>query len=149
MMGVMAGLAYEGLELDFRFNYNASGDGYGINHKWGRYPGFNKSIVEDFSTADSKIYGVWAMYDCGKIGLGGVSFHTSWVQAMRSESGQSAGPDTSEFDVTINYKPPHEILAGLFLQVRGAWVSFNDQPGAYTPAINDYRFTVNYEIPLL
>ena len=102
-----------------------------------------------FSVIGTILGGIWANYSFKEIGAPGLDFKTNYVIGVRSESGKAAGPDTAEYDATIEYRFQQKWLSGLWIQIRGAWVSYYDNPGDYTPAINDYRFIFNYEIPLL
>ena len=149
MVGVATGLKYEGFTAEFRFNYNTPASGFKFKSPFGRYLGYTKSIVENFNTPDTQIYGAWLSYDFGKIGAKGLKFKTNYTSAVRQATGSNAGPDLQEFDVTLDYKIKEGFFKGLWFRARGAWVSFDDTPGSYKEAINDYRFYINYEISLL
>ncbi|WOO41716.1 OprD family outer membrane porin [Rubellicoccus peritrichatus] len=158
VIGLLAGVSYEGFAASLRYNYNFGGVGialngaansFGIQSPWGRFPSFNKSTVLDRNTADTAIYGIWASYNFNALSsqLEGLEFSTSYTYASIEASSLRADESNGEFDITLKYTIP--ALKGLFFEARGSWVSFNDRPGSYVPAINDYRLYLNYTIPLL
>lgn len=159
MAGALAGVSYGGLSASFRFNHVFDGVGgarflvgitnFGMQSPWGRYPGFTKSTVLDYNNADSSMYGLFASYDFGALTseLNGLEFATSYVIQERRDSGKGAGADQNEFDLILKYQPP--FAEGLTFDIRGSWISTYNSPGASADATNDYRFIVNYTLPLL
>lgn len=160
MAGLFAGSSYKGLSLSFRFNHVFDGTGsnttggpaqFGFQSPWGRYPGFTKSTLLDYRDPESTMYGLFASYDFGELSseLAGLKFATSYVFQSRPDTGAGRGPDQNEFDLILQYKP--SFIKGLSFDIRGSFVSAYDAPTGLpsAPAVNDYRFTVNYTLPLL
>lgn len=158
MIGLMAGASYQGLALSFRYNQNFGGVGtnpagattsFGMASPWGRFPAFNKSTVSDYREADMSAYGIWASWDAGQTvkALDGLKFAVSYVIGTLEASSLKNFKEENELDFILKYKVPQ--IKGLAFEFRSSYVSFQDRPGTYTPAINDYRAYCTYSIPLL
>lgn len=54
-------------------------------------------------------------------------------------------PDRTEYDVTVDWKPPTGLLKGLWLRARANYIDIagDDED------VRDYRVILNYEIPFL
>jgi len=57
-------------------------------------------------------------------------------------------PNLNEYDITVDYKPPEGLLEGLWLRARAAFLNI-DGDGENRTSVKDYRFIINYSIPLL
>lgn len=157
--GAFVSLGYEGFVLGLGITRN-SGDGI-VRHPWGRYPGFNKSIVLDFNRAGEQTYGIWLSHDFGHdapdsrlalLRVPGLGVATSWVLGKTPKTGPFAAPDEREFDVTIDYRFhgwTSDWMKGLWLRARFAFIGFDGLPDSGPTAINDYRFILNYDLPPL
>lgn len=158
LLGGVAGLNYQGLELSLRLNGNFGGTGttptgapsqFGLRSPWGRFPSFNKATIADFNMPEATVYGIWLSYDLGHLNPScqGLGMAANYVFADRQTTGPAAGPNQGELDITLHYDVP--ALKGLSLKLQGSWLSYDDRPGSYTAAVNDYRVTINYSVPLL
>jgi hypothetical protein len=74
----------------------------------------------------------------------------AWLHAQRSspDSGSNTSPDQWEFDMTVDYRVQSELLNGLWLRARAAFVDQDDDV-AGARDIDDIRFIINYDIPIL
>jgi len=77
-------------------------------------------------------------------GLPGLSVFANYASGDTPDTGAGASPDQDEPDFTIDYRFGGK-LENLWLRARAAHV---DQDGAGAVDQDDYRFIVNYTIPL-
>ena len=145
-----AGVAYR--ELTFTLGGSVTGDGNTIQAPWGSFPGYLSLIQEDFDRANEKAVLVGVAYDFSKLitpGLGAfVNIAYGW-DAIDPKT-RAAAPDQTEYDLTIDYRPPSGFLLlpttrNLWLRLRGVILDRQDanQLGWQV------RFILNWEIPIL
>jgi hypothetical protein len=64
------------------------------------------------------------------------------------DSGSNASPDQREFDITVDYRFQSDLLKGLWLRARAAFVDQdNDVAGASD--VDDIRVILNYDLLIL
>jgi len=112
---------------------------------FGGYPGFASIIVQDFNRAGEDAWLVGLSYEFSRFGLDGLSAFSNFVDSDTPDNGSAASPDQQELDFTVDYRFPGELLKGLWIRARAAFV---DQDGTGADDINDYRVILNYSIPL-
>ncbi len=145
-----AGVAHR--ELTVTVGGSITGDGHTIQAPWGSFPGYLSLIQEDFQRADEKAILVGVAYDFSKLvtpGLGAfVNVAYGW-DAIDPKT-RAAAPDQTEYDLTIDYRPPSGFLLlpttrNLWFRLRGVILDREnaDQLGWQV------RFIVNWEIPIL
>jgi hypothetical protein len=145
-----AGVGYR--ELTVTLGGSITGDGHTIQAPWGSFPGYLSLIQEDFQRADEKAILVGVAYDFSKLvtpGLGAfVNIAHGW-DAIDPKT-RAAAPDQTEYDLTIDYRPPSGFLLlpttrNLWFRLRGVILDREnaDQLGWQV------RFIVNWEIPIL
>ena len=145
-----AGVAYR--ELTLTLGGSVTGDGHTIQAPWGSFPGYLSLIQEDFQRANEKAVLVGVAYDFSKLltpGLGAfVNIAYGW-DAIDPKT-RAAAPDQTEYDLTIDYRPPRGFLPApvtrnLWLRLRGVILDREnaDQLGWQV------RFILNWEIPIL
>ena len=82
-----------------------------------------------------------------------ISLHTglsSFINVVWGSDAENAAtgsglPDRTEYDITIDYKPPKGLFQGFWLRARANYIDI-DGDGQ---DVRDYRLTLNYEIPFL
>ena len=122
-------------------------DEHGIRSPFGGRPSYLSAILADFDRAGENAWLVGLTYHLTRFGLDGVSASTKYAQGFTPDSGKSASPDQTEFDLTIDIRPDRwRLLKGFWLRARMAVL---DQDGPTGRDIIDYRIILNYEIPLL
>jgi len=112
---------------------------------FGGYPGFASVIVQDFNRAGEDAWLIGLSYKFSRFGLDGLSAFSNFVDSDTPDNGSAASPDQQELDFTVDYRFSGELLEGLWIRARAAFV---DQNGSDADDINDYRIIVNYSIPL-
>ncbi|MEA3274270.1 MAG: OprD family outer membrane porin [Pseudomonadota bacterium] len=126
--------------------YTSTANDSGIRSPFGGYPGYISLIVQDFDRAGEDAWLLGLSYDFAGIGAKGLSGFVNYANGDTPDNGRNASPDQEELDITLDYKPELGALKGLWFRARAAFV---DQQGAGAQDIADYRFILNYEIPLL
>jgi outer membrane porin, OprD family len=139
-------------ELTVTVGGSVTGSGHTIQAPWGSFPGYLSLIQEDFQRADEKAVLVGAAYDFSKLitpGLGAF-FNIAWGWDAIDPKTRAAAPDQTEYDLTIDYRPPRGFLLlpvtrNLWLRLRGAILDRedSDQLGYQV------RLILNWEIPFL
>lgn len=137
-------------ELTASVGGQVTGDGNTIQAPWGSYPGYLSMIQEDFQRANEKAVGVGLAYDFSNLVTPGLSAFAwaVWGWDAIDPKTRAAAPDNTEYDLTVDYRPPFKVpafLQGMWLRVRGA---INDQQGSDTLGWQ-VRIILNWERDLL
>jgi hypothetical protein len=128
--------------------FSSTDDGARIRNPFGGYPGYLSLMVKSFNRAEEDAWLVGASYDFARIGVPGLSSFINYAQGNTPDSGANASPDQSEFDITVDYRFQSDLLSGLWLRTRAAFVDQdNDVAGAGD--VDDIRIILNYELPIL
>ena len=122
-----------------------TGNNNRIQKPFGGTPGFTSVMISDFDRAGENAWLVGISYDFKYLGLEGVSVYTNYVSGNTPDSGNHASADQSEWDITIDYKPSHPLLEGLWLRLRRGDLNREGSGNDRT----DYRVILNYQLPLL
>jgi hypothetical protein len=145
-----AAVAYR--ELTVTVGGSITGDGHTIQAPWGSFPGYLSLIQEDFQRADEKAILVGVAFDFSKTITPGLSAFTNiaWGWDAIDPKTRAAAPDQTEYDLTIDYRPPKGFLVlpttqNLWFRLRGAIL---DREGADQLGWQ-VRLIINWEIPLL
>jgi hypothetical protein len=144
------GVAYRDLTLTV--GGSVTGDGHTVQAPWGSFPGYLSLIQEDFQRADEKAVLVGAAYDFSSLITPGLSgfVNVAWGWDAIDPKTRAAAPDQTEYDFTIDYRPPKGFLMfpitrNLWLRMRGVILDRedSDQLGYQV------RLILNWEIPIL
>lgn len=124
----------------FTLGYTDTGGGADMRNPWGGHPGYTSSQVQDFYRAGESAVLLKAAYDFSPHGLPGLTGYALWVHG----SGVGAPRfNEDEYDFNLQWTPPKSgDLRGLSFRMRYARIN---QRGGGDPAINDFRFIVNYD----
>ena len=137
MGGVKASVQYCNISVSISSTWTSVGSG--ILKPWGGTPAYNSSIIQDFDRPGEKSYRLGMIYDFSGHGIDGVTLDTGWIWGDTSELGKHASPDQTEFDCTLNYRPPAAVFDGLWVRGRYANSRMDDDSG-----IEDIRLEINY-----
>jgi hypothetical protein len=145
--GVRAQVIYRDLTLTTAFS--VTGKGNNIQSPWGSYPGYLSMIDQDFNRASEKAVLVGLAYDFSRH-VQGLSAYanvgTGW-DAINPASRKDVA-DQTEYDLTVDYRPPVKwpaFLRGLWFRARAAAL---DQEDAKSPGYQ-FRLILNWERDLL
>ncbi|MBF0510011.1 MAG: outer membrane porin, OprD family [Deltaproteobacteria bacterium] len=143
MYGLRAGVKAYGAELTFAVTSND--DAHPFLNLWGGYPGFNSVIVNDGNLAGEDAWSVTLGYDFSTIGLPGLTAFGTYADYRTSVKGRWATPDTTETDLTVEYKFDG-MLKGLGVKFQGISITQDDKLGGedYT----DFRAIMYYDFKI-
>ena len=141
-------LLYQELTLTGAFSITASGNT--IQSPWGSFPGYLSMIDQDFNRANEKAVLVGLAYDFSRILARGLAAYTNivWGWDAINPSTRVRAPDQTEYDVTVDYRPPFlrpAFLQGLWIRARAAVL---DQEDARRTGYQ-FRIILNWERDLL
>jgi hypothetical protein len=145
-LGLRADLSCSGAVLSF--GYTTDSEGADLQSPWSGYPGYTSVQVQDFNRAGESAYIVKASYDFTKLGLKGVTAYALFVHGWGrvDPTTRNPLPDENEINLDLQYRPHWDFLKGLWFRTRYANVRQYEGP-KHTQ--DDFRFIVNYDIPLL
>lgn len=144
--GVKAALSYNNATLTLA--HTSTDDDARIRSPFGGYPGYLSIIINDFNRADEEAWLLGASYDFSKVGAPGLSGFINYAEGNTPDSGPNASADKDELNITIDYRFQKKSLKGLWLRARAAIVDRHENNEGLTD-LQDYRFILNYEIPIL
>jgi hypothetical protein len=144
--GVRGDVSYGGGVLSL--GYTMDSEGADLQSPWSGYPGYTSVQVQDFNRAGERAFIAKTSYDFTKLGLKGVSAYALFVHGWGrvDPATKNPVPDENEWDLDLQWRPHWEFLKGLWFRTRYANVQQYEGP---KNTINDFRFIVNYDIPLL
>jgi hypothetical protein len=146
--GVRAQVIYRDLTATGAFSITASGNT--IQSPWGTYPGYLSLIELDFNRANEKAVLVGLAYDFSRALARGLSANTNvaWGWDAIDPRTRDKAPNQTEYDVTVDYRPPWVLpafLKGLWFRARAAVL---DQEDARRTGYQ-FRLILNWERDLL
>lgn len=141
--GISASTSYKGFVLTLAGTKTDDNDG--IRSPYGGRPSYISLMLEDFDRADEEAWLVGLSYDFSNIGLDGLSAFMNYAEGNTPDSGVNASPDQTEFDITVDYRPPFIPFDGLWIRYRYANLQ---RDGDGLDRTNN-RFIINLDIPLL
>lgn len=124
-----------------------TGDGAGIRAPWGGKPGYLSIQRSDFDAANERAVMLGFSYNTEYFSSMGLS---SFVNIAHGWDGRIATeginlPDRTEYNLTVDYKPPSGTLQGLWVRLR--WAHLDIERDGKT--VRDVRLIVNYQLPLI
>jgi hypothetical protein len=145
--GVRTQVSYRELTLTGAFSITGSGSA--IQSPWGTYPGYLSMIDQDFNRANETAVLLGVEYDFKNL-VRGLSAYTNvaWGWDAINATTRTRLPDQTEYDVTVDYRPPWlmpAFLRGLWFRARAAVL---DQDDARRTGYQ-FRLILNWERDLL
>jgi hypothetical protein len=144
-MGLMGVAGFKGWKLTL--GYTATSLNHDIVNPWGSYPGFTSIMEEDRDRAGERSAVLGLAYDFSGVGLAGLSAYTLHTYGATPDSGENASPDQTEHDLTIDYRFQQGALKGLWIRLRAAMVSADQDLGGDN--FSDFRVIVNFPLQIL
>jgi hypothetical protein len=137
-------------ELTVTGAFSITGAGNNIQSPWGSYPGYLSLIDQDFNRANEKAVLVGVAYDFSRILARGLSAYTNVATGWDAINPQTRAdaPKQTEYDFTVDYRPPWLLpafLRGLWFRARAAVL---DQEDAKRTGYQ-FRLILNWERDLL
>jgi len=124
-----------------------TGDDAGIRKPWGGSPSYLSIQRFDFDRANEKAVLLGLSYNTDYFSSLGLSSFINIAHGCDAEDPSTGAnlPDHTEYDITIDCKPPHGFLEGLWIRARYNYVDIEGNDDT----VRDFRIIVNYTIPLL
>lgn len=146
--GVRTQVIYRELTVSGAFSITGSGNT--IQSPWGSYPGYLSLIDQDFNRANEKAVLGGLAYDFSKVLAQGLSAYTNVAHGFHAidPRTRNEAANQTEYDVTVDYRPPWlqpAFLKGLWFRARAAVL---DQERARTTGYQ-FRLILNWERDLL
>ena len=145
--GVRAQVIYR--ELTATAAFSITGSGNTIQSPWGTYPGYLSLIELDFNRANEKAVLVGLAYDFSRLTRGlSANTNVAWGWDAIDPRTRDKAPNQTEYDVTVDYRPPWVLpafLKGLWFRARAAVL---DQEDARRTGYQ-FRLILNWERDLL
>jgi hypothetical protein len=145
-VGVKTDMSYGGAILTIAYTNMAKGAN--MQKPWSSYPGYTSVQVKDFNRAGEEAFMVKGSYDFSRLGLEGVTVYALLVHGWGAvnPATTSAVINQNEYDFDVQWRPKIDFLKGVWFRGRYARV---EQQGSNGSSINEFRFMVNYDFPLL
>lgn len=129
--------------------YTRMSDTQGLFTPWGYSPTFNGGIVKEFTRAGETAWSIGASIDFNGVGSFAedtLLLHTYYISGDSPDSGPTASPSQSEFDVTLEYNFDIGPMKGFHLRIRNASINQTDSDGNNDAQdLNDFRIILNYD----
>ncbi len=137
-------------ELTVTGAFSITGSGNNIQSPWGSYPGYISLIDQDFNRANEKAVLLGLAYDFSKVLAPGLSASTNVAHGWDAINPKTRDevPNQTEYDATVDYRPPWLLpafLKGLWFRARAAVL---DQEHAKRTGYQ-FRLILNWERDLL
>jgi outer membrane porin, OprD family len=122
-------LVYRDLQLTGAFSI--VGKGNDIQNPWGSFPGYISMIDQDFDRAREKAFLLGLAYDFSNVLTKGLSanMNIGWGKDAINPTTKNSAPDQTEYDLTVDYRPPFKMpafLQGVWFRARGAILDRED-----------------------
>jgi hypothetical protein len=131
----------------WRLAASSTDDEKGIQKPYGNPANYLSVIVDDFDRAGEEAWLAGLSYDFQRVGAGDLSLFANVVSGDTPDSGSSASPDETEYDLTLDYRLRERWAEGLWVRVRGAYIDQDEDLGG--DDFFDFRIILNYEFDLL
>ncbi len=104
-------------------------------------------MLSDFTFANQKVIKIGLSYDCGRIGLAGLSGFVNYAHGFDAEMAESGTslPDDDEIDLTLDIRPDRSSFRGAWLRVRAGVLN----PGEGRRRVVQARVIFNWSLQLL
>jgi len=147
-VGFMTNISYRNGILTLAYTYTAGGAD--MQNPWSSYPGYTSVQVQNFNRAGEQAFIVKGSYNFARLGLEELTAYALWVHgwsAINPITNQSVFQQ-DEYDLDLQWRPKSGFLKGFWFRLRYAHVDSRDGNSNGSP-IDDVRFIVNYDFPLL
>lgn len=138
-----AKLEYAWGKATLRLGASKTGSDRGIQKPYGNPSNYLSVIVEDFDRAGEDAWMVGGNYDFERLGPGELSVFANVVTGNTPDSGPTASPDETEYDLTADYHIEDGGARNLWLRVRAAYIDQDEGGGG--DDIFDFRIIVNWD----
>jgi hypothetical protein len=124
-----------------------TGDDAGIRKPWGGTPSYLSIQRFTFDRANEKALLLGISYNTDYFSSRGLSSFINIAHGFYAKTSSTGAdlPERTEYDITVDYKPPDGFLEGLWVRARFNYVDMEDS----SDTVRDFRIIVNYTLTLL
>ena len=138
-----AKVEYSWRKATLRVGASSAGNERGIQKPYGNPANYLSVIVEDFDRAGEDAWMVGGNYSFGRRGPGELDVFANIVSGDTPDTGQTASPDETEYDLTADYRIKEGPARNLWVRLRAAFIDQDE-------AVNgddffDFRIIVNWD----
>jgi hypothetical protein len=126
---------------------SVTGDGASIRKPWGGSPSYLSVQRLDFDRANEKAVLLGISYNTSYFSALGLSSFVNIVHGYDAENpvfGLEL-PDRTEYDLTVDYKPPSGMFEGLWIRARYNYIDIEGD----AERVHDFRLIIDYTIPFI
>ena len=147
-LGLMTNISYRNGILTLA--YTNTSTGADMQNPWSSYPGYTTVQVENFNRAGEEAFTVKASLNFARFGLEEFTAYALWVHGWGAvnPANNSSVFQQDEYNFDLQWLPKSEFLKGFWFRARYAHVDSREGNSTGFP-INDVRFIINYDFPLL
>lgn len=126
--------------------FDANSDGERIRTPFGGSPSFTSLMLSNFDLAGQRTFRVGLSYDCGRIGIPGLSGFVNYARGVDAENPLTGAllPDSGEIDLTLDYRRDRVARGVPWLRLRAAHINFDGGR-----SITQYRVIFNWNFQVL
>ncbi len=142
--GMRLAVSFRHAMLTTAFDINS--DGERIRTPYGGSPSFTSLMLSNFELAGQRAFRTGLSYDCRRIGLAGLSGFVNYARGIDAKNPVTGAPlpDSSEIDLTLDYRPDHLALGTPWLRLRAARINLGDGR-----TISQFRVIFNWNFQLI
>jgi hypothetical protein len=138
-------LQYKLGNTTFASAYTQMSDSQGLFTPWGYAPTYNGGIVKEFTRPGEKALSLGASINFQSFGKDKLKLHTYYIYGESPDTGATASPSQSEFDVTLEYNFDIGRMTGFNLRIRNAIIDQKNSDGNNDAQdLTDFRVILNY-----
>jgi predicted porin len=130
-------------QATLRAGASTTDDEKGIQKPYGNPANYLSVIVEDFDRAGEDAWMIGGNYNFGRLGPGELSTFGNIVTGDTPDSGPTASPDETEYDLTADYRIKEGVAKNLWIRVRAAYIDQDEREGG--DDFLDFRIIVNWD----
>lgn len=129
-----------------RLGASTTGSDKGIQKPYGNPANYLAVIVENFDRAGENAWMIGGNYDFQRVGPGDLSLFANIVRGDTPDTGPTASPDETEFDLTVDYRVKEGPAKNLWVRLRLGYLDQDEAEGG--DDVVDVRLIVNWDFDL-
>jgi hypothetical protein len=133
-------------QTTLRLAGSSTGSERGIQKPYGNPANYLSVIVDDFDRAGEDAWMIGGNHNFGRIGRGDFSMFANIVQGDTPDTGSTASPDETEYDLTADYRFKEGPANRLWIRVRAALIDQDEAEGG--DDFLDFRIIVNWDLTI-
>ncbi len=146
--GLMTDISYRNGILTLA--YTNTSTGANMLSPWSSYPGYTSVQVKNFDRAGEEAFLIRGSLNFARFGLEELTSYAAWVDGWGAVNPADNSPvfQQDEYNLDLQWIPKGKFLKGFWFRGRYAHIDSREGNSTGFP-INDVRFIINYDFPLL